>query len=44
MPPKGRENPMNLLTRLVYTQHPRPPKANSARGAFSTPGSASSVR
>ena len=25
MPPKGRENPMNL-TRLAYTQHPRPPQ------------------
>ncbi len=35
MPPKGRENPMNLLTRLAYTQHPRPPQSElRQRGVF----------
>jgi hypothetical protein len=39
---EGKGNPMNL-TRLDFTQHPRPPNANCARGASSTPGPASSV-
>ena len=34
MPPKGREIPMNL-TRLAYTQHPRPPQRElRQRGVF----------
>jgi hypothetical protein len=36
------EYPMKLA-RLDFTQHPRPPNTNSARGASSTPGAASSV-
>jgi hypothetical protein len=32
------------LTRLAYTQHPRPPNANCARRASSTLEAASSVR
>jgi hypothetical protein len=34
LPPKGRENPMNL-TRLAYTQHPHPPQRElRQRGVF----------
>jgi hypothetical protein len=34
LPPKGREIPMNL-TRLAYTQHPRPPQSElRQRGVF----------
>jgi hypothetical protein len=36
------ENPMKLA-RLDFTQHPRPPNTNCAKGASSLPGAASSV-
>jgi hypothetical protein len=39
---RGKGGPMKLI-RLTYTQHPRPPSANSARGVSSTSGATSSV-